>query len=52
MVVVRASPSDSKTFRSLSLSRLPSLTSRLSRVTARPDGSARLPPSVADAFLR
>ena len=52
MVVVRASPSDSKTFRSLSLSRLPALTSRLSRVTARPDASARLPTSVADAFLR
>ena len=51
MVVVRVNPNDN-TFRSLSLSRLPTLTSRLSRITARSDESAGLPPSVADAFLR
>ena len=51
MVVVRVNP-DGNTFRSLSLSRLPTLTSRLSRMTARSDESARLPPSMADAFMR
>ena len=51
MVVVRVNPNDN-TFRSLSLSRLPTITSRRSRITARSDESARLPPPVADAFKR
>ena len=51
MVVVRINP-DGNTFRSLSLSRLPAMNFRLSRITSRSDESARLPPSVADAFGR
>ena len=51
LVVVRVHPNDN-TFRSLSLSPLPTLASRLNRLTARSDGSARLPPTMANAFMR